>query len=101
MSNEKDALQGLPQPVNDAVATEVKPQGLLHRLGFRESDDGDMTTENCRVTFYSAFGEYEIDIVLPNGSAVGFDVPIEAVRGRTADEIFADRAAPVAEGDDT
>ncbi len=86
-----DDLQGLPQPINDAVATEIKRQGRLQELGFKETKSGAMVAVNCRVTLYSVLGEYEIDIVLPNGSAVGFDVPIKAVSGRTADEIRAER----------
>jgi hypothetical protein len=61
--------------MDDAVATEIERQELLRRLGLRSGDHGEMVAENCLVTFYSVGSEYEVDILLPNGSAVGFDAP--------------------------
>ena len=58
----------------------------LHALGFRQDDVGQYIAEGCRVTLYLG-DEYELDIRLPNGSAVGCDVPVAMFSGRTAEEI--------------
>jgi hypothetical protein len=82
-----------PREVQAALAAELKRQNRLQELGFTEDDFGQWKASGCRVTLYSVGGEYEIDIFLPNGSGVGFDVPFEKFHARTADEIRAARAA--------
>jgi hypothetical protein len=62
----------------------------LKQPGFTEDEFGQWIASNCRVKLYQVGSEYELDILLPNGSAVGCDVPIEAFGGRTADEIGTD-----------
>ena len=84
-------MSGLPPAMQDLVAADIKRQDRLRELGFTQDEFGQWHAANCRVTLYSVFGDYEIDIHLPNGSAVGCDVPIKALSGRTADEIEADR----------
>ena len=86
----------LPPHVQEIVNADLKRQDRLREFGFTEDEFGQWKASNCQVTLYSVFGEYEIDIRLPNGSAVGCDVPIEKFGGRTADEI---RAARAADGD--
>ena len=83
--------------------TKVAIEGRLHAFGFRP--DGPMTfgfrpddlgqyiAEGCRVTLCQVGEEWELDIRLPNGSAIGCDVPAEALSGRTAEEIAARKAA--------
>jgi len=36
------------------------------------------------VKFYASFGEWEVDIRLPNGAALGFDIPFTKVSGRVS-----------------
>jgi hypothetical protein len=65
----------------------------LQQLGFEPCGwPGEIIAENCRVTFYRVMGEWEIDVVTPNGSVVWFNVPIRAVNGLTAADIRERRA---------
>jgi hypothetical protein len=70
-----------------AVRSEINNRDRLRELGFTEDEYGQWHATNCSVTLYSVFGEWELDIKLLNGSAVGCDVPIQALSGRTAEEI--------------
>ena len=57
-------------------------------LGFEEDGFGQLIMKGeCTVTLYQVGNEWEIDISLPNGSAIGCDVPLDALQGRTAAEI--------------
>jgi hypothetical protein len=78
-------IDKLPAALRDAIKTEIMNGRRLEELGFAQDDFGQWVAENCRVTLYSSCGDWEIDIHLPNGSAVGCDT--KAVSGRTADEI--------------
>ena len=89
MDDNKKAFSALPQAVQEAVDREIKSGERMHELGFTPSSLGEWRAENCTVTVYSSCGEWEIDIKLPNGSAVGCDTP--TFGGRTADEIAAAR----------
>ena len=78
-------IDKLPAAVRAAVKTEIMNGKRLKELGFAEDEFGQWVAENCRVTLYSSCGDWEIDISLPNGSAVGCDT--KDFSGRTADEI--------------
>ena len=80
-----------------AVAAELKRSKRLDELGFDEDEFGQLEAKGCTVTFYSSCGEWEVDIVLPNGSVIGFDIAFDAVSGRTAEEVEAARAALAAD----
>lgn len=75
--------------VREAVSREINSSERLRELGFTQNEFGEWRAANCTVAIYSSCGEYEIDIKLPNGGAVGFDVRTFA--GRTADESAAAR----------
>jgi hypothetical protein len=68
--------------VERAIVNEVRRTTGLAELGFKQDENGQLIAEGCRVIFYSSCGEWEVDIVLPNGSAIGFDVAFSAVQGR-------------------
>jgi hypothetical protein len=87
LRDEPKIPDGLPAEAQEALKTEMRSMARMRELGFEERDFGEWHAQNCRVTLYSVMGKWELDIVLPNGSAVGCDVPIEAFGGRTADEI--------------
>jgi hypothetical protein len=70
----------------EAVTKQFIGERRLQELGFIAGEYGDWFSLNCRVTLYAVFGEWEVDIVLPNGSAVGFDIPITKLAGRTKAE---------------
>jgi hypothetical protein len=53
----------------------------LFELGFTQDRFGQFRATGCTVVFYPVGGEVEVDIVLPNGSAVRFDVPARAIKG--------------------
>ena len=78
--------------VGTAVEGEIKRIADLERLGFEVGDYGQMTAIGCRVTLHSCFGEWEIDVTLPNGSVISLDIPFDKVVGSTADEIAVRRA---------
>jgi hypothetical protein len=58
----------------------------LDEFGFEQNEFGEWRAEACTVLFYGCFGDFEVDITLPDGGVVGFDVPVWAVAGRTAAE---------------
>jgi hypothetical protein len=58
----------------------------LGELGFKADEFGQLKAEGCSVTFNSSCGKWEVDVVLPNGSAVGFDVNTIQVRRPVQDE---------------
>jgi hypothetical protein len=86
--------------VATAVMGEMKRAADLERLGFEIGDYGQLKADGCRVTLHSCFGEWEIDIVLPNGSTISLDIPFDKVGGSSADEIAEHRAKLAAEADD-
>ena len=61
-------------------------EGRLYELGFKEDAFGQYIATDCRVNVYRFGGEYEVDITLPNDSAIGFDVPINKLASKTAAE---------------
>jgi hypothetical protein len=65
-----------------------RKQCPLARAWLHADDHGQWHAEDCRVTLYSVFDEWE----LPNGSAVGGDIPMKKFGGRTADEIVRARS---------
>jgi hypothetical protein len=77
----------LPIEVGIAVGDALDRMSRLFELGFEQDEFGQLIARNCTVILYPVGDEYEIDIPLPNGSAVGCDVPGEALKGRTAQEI--------------
>jgi hypothetical protein len=81
----------LPAAAREAVETLIKNEARLAELGFSPGSYGEWSAQNCRVTLYAVLGEWELDIVLPNGSAVGCDVPFNKFHGRTKAEIVAAR----------
>jgi hypothetical protein len=91
----------LPTALQEAVTNEIESGKRLEELGFTEDEFGQWFATNCRVTLYSVMGEWELDIELPNGSAIGCDVPMKALSGRTASEIkqHNDRPPEVPRGD--
>jgi hypothetical protein len=74
---EKDMTTKL-NALEQAIEQELQRVLTLEEVGFEVGDCGQLYAENCRVTFYSVMGEWEVDIALPNGNAVGFDVPYSA-----------------------
>jgi hypothetical protein len=76
------------------VDAAIRNERRLQELGFAPGNYGEWFALNCRVTLYAVGGQWEIDILLPNGSAVGCDVPIGEFNGRTRPEI--DAAHPLA-----
>ncbi|HEY7301262.1 MAG TPA: hypothetical protein VH684_25510 [Xanthobacteraceae bacterium] len=45
------------------------------RLGFEELEDGSYSAP-CRVNFYASIGGiYEINVIVPNGEVLSFEVP--------------------------
>jgi glutaminase len=85
---ERDELQEI---LDAALGTEIKNGSRLEELGFERNEVGQFKAVNCTVTLYSSCGEWEVDIKLPNGSAIGGDVP--KLLGRTAAEIAKVRQA--------
>jgi hypothetical protein len=78
---------GMPAEIRDTVATLMRNEQRLYELGFAAGNYGEWSALNCRVTLYAVGDKWEIDILLPNGSAVGCDVPISEFAGRTRAEI--------------
>jgi len=78
--------------VATAIEGEIERTADLERLGFEVGDYGQLKADGCRVTVYSCFGEWEVDIVLPNGSVISLDVPFDKVGGSTAHEVAEYRA---------
>jgi hypothetical protein len=72
-----------------AVEAVMQANRRLFEFGFEQDDFGQFIARGCTVTIYQVGSEYEIDITLPNGSAVGCDVPVKSFKGRTAQEIAA------------
>ena len=77
----------LDPQIKNAIEDAIVRHRRLLDFGFTQDDNGQFIAEGCRVTFYEVMGEWEIDIVLPSGSAVGFDVAFNKVEGRTKQEI--------------
>jgi hypothetical protein len=77
--------------IRKAVETLQLNEQRLEQLGFSPGNFGEWSATNCRVTLYAVMGEWELDIVLPNGSAVGCDVAFDKFHGRTKAEIEAAR----------
>jgi hypothetical protein len=50
-------------------------------LGFKLDEFGQLKASGCLVTIYRVGGEWEIDFVLPNGAAIGCDVPLSDLKG--------------------
>jgi hypothetical protein len=63
-------------------AAVIYPDGsdFLAQLGFTEREGGDWHAASCGVTFYAVGGSFEVDIMLPNGVSIGFDVPMGDVK---------------------
>jgi hypothetical protein len=78
-----------PEALQEAVNAEIRSGERLEELGFAQDNFGQWFADNCRVLLYRSCGEWEIDIRLPNGSAVGFDT--KQISGKTALEIEAAR----------
>ena len=57
------------------IMTEMSSMNSFEKLGFEERADGSYGAHGCRVNFYSCFGVYEVNITLPNGKGLCFDVP--------------------------
>jgi hypothetical protein len=84
----RDELQEI---LDAALGTEIKNGSRLEELGFERNEFGLFKAINCTVFLYSSHGEWEVEIKLPNGSAIGGDVP--KLSGRTAAEIAKVRRA--------
>ena len=84
MTQTTDAL---PEAVRASIEQYTTRDQRLRAFGFRPDDFGQHIAEGCRVTLYQVGNEFELDIRLPNGSAVGCDVPVDVLTGRTAEEI--------------
>ncbi len=84
MTQTTDAL---PETVRASIERAMTRDGRLRAFGFRPDDFGQYIAEGCRVVLYQVSDEFELDIHLPNGSALGCDVPVDALTGRSAEEI--------------
>jgi len=84
----RDELQEI---LDAALGTEIRNGSRLEELGFERNEFGLFKAVNCTVFLYSSYGEWEVEIKLPNGSAIGGDVP--KLSGRTAAEIAKVRQA--------
>jgi hypothetical protein len=84
----RDELQEI---LDVALGKEIKNGSRLEELGFERNELGLFKAVNCTVFLYSSHGEWEVEIKLPNGSAIGGDVP--KLSGRTAAEIAKVRQA--------
>ncbi len=73
--------------VKDIVEAAARRGSDLFELGFQQDEYGQFAASNCRVTFYQVGGEYEVDVVLPGGAAVGFDVPLKAVHSKRGSDV--------------
>ena len=73
--------------VDEQTTTTKTPRASLRELGFTDNEFDEWRAKNCTVTIYRCCGEYEIDIRLPNGSCLGFDV--QTFAAMTAKEIAA------------
>lgn len=80
-------MTNIEDQVMRCAADELRRITSLTEFGFEKGDYGQLKAEGCRVIFYSSCGEWEVDIFLPNGSAIGFDIAFGAVHGRTAKQI--------------
>jgi hypothetical protein len=52
----------------------------MEELGFEGVEGLSWRAKGCMVSLYACFGKFEIDITLPNGTRVSFDVPIKDFR---------------------
>src|SRR6476660_7248051 len=85
-------LSDMPAEARKAVETLIANEQRLAELGFSPDQEfGEWLAKNCRVKLYAVMGKWELDILLPNGSAVGCDVPFSEFHGRTAEEAAAAR----------
>jgi hypothetical protein len=71
---------GLGPEIDAAVEKSLRQAGNFFDLGFTQDDFGQFKAVGCRVILYPVGGEVEIDIFLPNGNGVGFDVPARAIK---------------------
>jgi hypothetical protein len=78
----RDELQEI---LDAAHGTKIKNGSRLEELGFERNEFGQFKAANCTVILHSSHGEWEVEIKLQNGSAIGGDVP--KLLGRTAAEI--------------
>jgi hypothetical protein len=46
----------------------------LEAAGFREAEYGEFVADGCRVIVHPTRGKYEVDVILPGGGGLGFDV---------------------------
>jgi hypothetical protein len=46
----------------------------LAACGLGQNEFGEWSGPACKITIYPSCGEFEVDIVLPNGGTLGFDV---------------------------
>jgi hypothetical protein len=61
------------------VAEALHDHHALKALGFEQNDSGEYVTRGCTVIVYPCCGQYEVDILLPNGAVLFLDV--DALRG--------------------
>jgi hypothetical protein len=69
----------LPAPARAAQA--VAGNLRLRDVGFAEDETGAYVADACRVTLQAAGGGCRVDIGLPGGGALDFQVPRAAIRG--------------------
>jgi hypothetical protein len=91
-ASDEAMIDKMPEHARKAVKQFLLNERRLKELGFTCDQFGEWRAANCRVTFYAVFGEWEIDILLANGSVVGCDVPFDKLSGTTRAEIEARRA---------
>ena len=64
----------------ECVTDAIRKEAPLMEVGLEQDEFGQLTLKGeCRITLYRVGGEWEIDIILPDGSAIGFDVPLHKV----------------------
>jgi hypothetical protein len=74
---------GVDSNVAEAIGAALERQMAAGQqmldLGFEQDEFGQFVATGCRVVIYQVDGDYEIDIILPRGGALGFDVPVDAI----------------------
>jgi hypothetical protein len=84
--------QNIPKFVRDAIDKAIKAESCLEAWGFEQDEFGQWHVKGqCVITLYRVDPDWELDIILPNGSAIGGDIPIGKLGGRTAAERQADQ----------
>src|SRR5262249_46540807 len=76
--------EDLAEAVVEAVAEAGRDATGLQGLGFTQDEFGQFIAEACKVIIYPSCGEFEIDIILPGGGVIGFDVT--SLSGRSAEQ---------------